>query len=60
MPELKFEVPIDKDYDGFELESYIDVDKYESLNKRKNSFTLKIENITDFCLSRKSEIFMDN
>lgn len=39
MPELKFEVPIDKDYDGFELESYVDMENMEFLTNKKNSFT---------------------
>jgi hypothetical protein len=51
LPELKFEVPIDKDYDGFELESYVDMENIEFLSNKKNSFTQKIENITEFCLS---------
>jgi hypothetical protein len=59
MPELKFEVPIDKDYDGFELESYVDMENLEFFSNKKNSFTQKIENITEFCLSRKSEFNME-
>ncbi len=57
---IKIDVDMDKDYDGFEMESYIDVDRFEVGNKKKNSLSQKIDNITDFCLSLKSEIFMDN
>lgn len=57
---IKIDVDLDRDYDGFELESYVDVDKFEIMGKKKNSFTQKIENITEFCLSGRSEIFIDN
>lgn len=48
------EVKIEADYDGFELESYIDLEDLEFLGRKKNSFTQRIENITEFCLSRRS------
>jgi hypothetical protein len=36
---IKIDVDMDKDYDGFEMESYIDVDRFEVGNKKKNSLS---------------------
>jgi hypothetical protein len=38
----------------------MDEDNMEFLTTKKNSFTQKIENMTEFCLSKNSEIFNDN
>jgi hypothetical protein len=35
------------------------MENIEFLSNKKNSFTQKIENITEFCLSWRSELNMD-
>ena len=45
--DTEMDIDLDKNYDGFELESYIDIDDMEYLTQKKNSFSQRIENITD-------------